>query len=351
MPAVPQTSHVHSVQLLEAVMRFTAERNREALASVLLKTILEALPIAAIELHPSQPVSNAPPLRLEREAADAPPLTPEARQRLQQDLAACQQQLSDAGSPDAGLQSILAPEYSLHLLNDVQGVGGIVAIEHQSGQTVDPHLVAAFLKIYGNFASVLDESHRDTLTGLLNRKTFEESIQGALLEARDAGHRPLGKADLRQAVGPDACHWLAVIDIDHFKRVNDTFGHLYGDEVLLLLARLMQQCFRRADRVYRFGGEEFAVLLNPCTLASAKMVLDRFRLQTQNYNFPQVGQVTVSIGFVAVRHQDIPSTVVGHADEALYASKHNGRNRVTFYEDLDNKKGPAAEQSSSIDLF
>ena len=88
-------------------------------------------------------------------------------------------------------------------------------------------------------------------------------------------------------------YWLAVIDIDHFKRVNDLSGHLIGDEVLLLLARQMRVNFRFHDQLYRFGGEEFVVLMRCTNHADALAALERFRHQIEIHAFPQVGPITV----------------------------------------------------------
>ena len=148
------------------------------------------------------------------------------------------------------------------------------------------------------------------------------------------------KRNRRPRHGPDrrlhAEHkeqWLAVIDIDHFKRVNDRFGHLYGDEVLLLIANLLRTSFRTQDRIFRFGGEEFVVLLRSTTLADARNIFDRFRSNVENYPFPQVGQVTVSIGFANISQQT-PVVILGHADQALYYAKTHGRNQVCHYDEL-----------------
>ena len=129
-------------------------------------------------------------------------------------------------------------------------------------------------------------------------------------------------------------HWLAIIDIDHFKRINDRFGHLYGDEVLILLARNMKRLFRQRDKLFRFGGEEFVIVLDRTAEASAEIVLDRFRETIEKTHFPQVGKVTVNIGFVRLDKVDVSSAIIGRADQALYYAKQNGRNRVCFYEKL-----------------
>jgi len=144
-------------------------------------------------------------------------------------------------------------------------------------------------------------------------------------------------------------HWLAVMDIDYFKRVNDKFGHLYGDEVLLLLSRNMQRIFRQHDKLFRFGGEEFVVVLDRTSLENAKNVLERFRLAIEQYDFPQVGQVTISIGFVRLDKAEVPSSIVGRADQALYHAKQHGRNQVVFYEDLISE-GDLKEEHYSDDL-
>jgi diguanylate cyclase (GGDEF)-like protein len=125
-----------------------------------------------------------------------------------------------------------------------------------------------------------------------------------------------------------------VVDVDHFKAVNDKFGHLYGDEVLILVANLLQSSFRAQDRVFRFGGEEFVVLLRSTTLDNVKKIIDRFRMNVESHDFPQVGRVTVSVGFVSIGAFDSPVVTLGHADQALYYAKSNGRNRACHYDDL-----------------
>jgi diguanylate cyclase (GGDEF)-like protein len=188
------------------------------------------------------------------------------------------------------------------------------------------------LQVYRNFQNVLDYSERDTLTGLLNRKTFDSNLS-KILNFRSVEPAVKSPAD-RRHLDSSKQHWLAVIDIDHFKRINDKFGHLYGDEVLILIANLMQASFRAADRIFRFGGEEFVVLLRSTSLEEAHMVAERFRVSVESHTFPQVGNVTVSIGFAAVHACDSPVEILGHADQALYYAKNNGRNLVVHYEAL-----------------
>lgn len=213
-------------------------------------------------------------------------------------------------------------------------------LEHESA--LDEHqsdLAAGIIGLYRNYRTLLEDSQQDTLTGLANRKTFDRSLAHFLSSASDtddagkfADESGEGIAERRHA--PAANHWLAVLDIDHFKRVNDRFGHLYGDEVLILVGNRMRACFRQSDKLFRFGGEEFVVLLRYVDLAGARQTLERFRKRIADEQFPQVGQVTISIGFVRINPTDTPSTVLGSADEALYYAKGNGRNQVCNYEEL-----------------
>ncbi|MGE4331149.1 GGDEF domain-containing protein [Diaphorobacter sp.] len=187
---------------------------------------------------------------------------------------------------------------------------------HQRG------VIMGVFMVYQNYQNLLDYSERDALTGLLNRKTFEDQF------LRHAGSAPASCDD-----GDEPRQWLAVIDIDHFKAINDRFGHLYGDEVLILVANVLRSQFKSQDRIFRFGGEEFVVLLRAITLAQTRRALERLRMAIESHSFPQVGRVTVSIGFVASQLGS-PVESLGRADQALYHAKENGRNQVCFYDDL-----------------
>jgi diguanylate cyclase (GGDEF)-like protein len=197
-------------------------------------------------------------------------------------------------------------------------------------------LALGFISLYRNYLSLLDYSERDTLTGLLNRRTFDENLNkilGAMTPtATDTALLP--GSDRRSLHRPTEPHWLAVMDVDRFKRINDEFGHLYGDEVLILLSNLMRESFRYEDKLFRFGGEEFVVVLKPGTEEAIGGVLERFRESVEQHHFPQVGQVTISIGFVGLRPGDTAAAALGAADEALYYAKHHGRNRVCSYRAL-----------------
>jgi diguanylate cyclase (GGDEF)-like protein len=191
-------------------------------------------------------------------------------------------------------------------------------------QSRDLEFVAAILRFMKNHLALLDYGERDTLTGLLNRKTFESTFE-------KVRHRLRRAHDSSPDVEPS---WLGLIDIDKFKSINDTYGHLFGDEVLLLIAQIMQRSFRGADQIFRFGGEEFVVVLDHATKAGVEIAFDRLRATVEEFAFPQVGCVTISLGYSEIFPNDDPTTCVERADAALYYAKHHGRNNIRNYEAL-----------------
>lgn len=159
-------------------------------------------------------------------------------------------------------------------------------------------------------------SSRDALTGLANRRQFELAMAREIDRVARAGEPAL----------------VLMIDIDHFKRVNDNYGHLIGDEVLLLMSRLMRSSFRFDDRLYRFGGEEFVVLLSSADAAAAQAIADRILqrvadLRVEGYGTPI--QLTCSIGVASSETLGVwGEKLISQADAAVYAAKKSGRNQV-----------------------
>ncbi len=171
-----------------------------------------------------------------------------------------------------------------------------------------------------NLEEVTAESQRDFLTGAYNRKTFEKYYDDYAAQAAQ-DHAPL-------------C--LIAIDIDHFKQFNDMYGHLIGDEVLKIVARVLMDSLKGRDIVARFGGEEFMVLLPDTPLDIAMKVADSVRKTIASKELKRkdtgevYGTITVSMGVSQLRPKtDTLPTVLKRADDALYQSKHDGRNRVT----------------------
>ncbi len=344
---------------LESVIQITEQRDRDSLELSLVSTFLELTGAIGISLYRLREAFGETFLTLAVKASGDGVATgsteygddvllPLADNPL---FAACLEK-GERVSESCGTECAEACQRHLYPVTGSHGVVGFMEIYTARYGEADRKLAEGFLRIYRNYLAILDESEHDTLTGLLNRKTFDRNIARILASRRRADTASIPDHPCRRQAADDAEHWLAVLDIDYFKRINDRFGHLYGDEVLLLLARIMRQVFRHGDKLFRFGGEEFVVVLEPTTFENAHMVFERFRKNVENYDFPQVGRVTVSLGFTRIGAQDAPATVVGHADEALYYAKHHGRNQVRSYELLvEGGQLEKPVQASDLELF
>ncbi len=206
-------------------------------------------------------------------------------------------------------------------------------------------LVVGILTILKNHLALLDYGEIDTLTGLLNRKTFEGNFE----KLRRRLHDPKRESDDPATEEPS---WLGLVDIDHFKLINDGYGHLFGDEVLLLVSHIMRRSFRGADQLFRFGGEEFVILLEQASEPGAAIAFERFREAIEKYVFPQVGHVTISLGYTRVNVGDIPTLCVERADTALYYIKSHGRNGARSCEWLISAGEVQVQQKSDdVELF
>ena len=224
-----------------------------------------------------------------------------------------------------------------------KGVLGLIEIETVADLDGDGlSLLLGMLRIYRSHLAALDYGDTDELTGLANRRTFDDQFSRFMrAEARRHGAK---RVDDEWG----ASSHIGVADIDYFKQINDRFGHPYGDEVLMLFAALMRETFRDTDKLFRFGGEEFVILLSNCALGDALAAFERFRAAVAAHRFPQVGKVTVSIGVTSMQLRDTGSAAFGRADQALYLAKRSGRNRVLLYEAMENSpvnepRAPAAE--------
>jgi len=155
-------------------------------------------------------------------------------------------------------------------------------------------------------------AHTDPLTGLGNRRAGLEDLHGFVNRAKREG----------QAFS------LAIIDIDFFKKVNDQYGHHVGDEVLVGFGQVLRRALRPSDRVYRWGGEEFLVVLPYTDMQFASAVCNRIVKSLHDQTFDQVGTVTASIGVASLTHDDSLDTLLTRADGLLYKAKNNGRDQV-----------------------
>ncbi|MBM9460020.1 diguanylate cyclase [Nocardioides sp. zg-536] len=199
-------------------------------------------------------------------------------------------------------------------------VVAVVEIENEQGEPLDLSLLdglllqgASAIQAAQLHAEVEEMSHKDALTGLANRRQFDADLL-AEVERAHRYDRPLA---------------LVMIDLDHFKKINDVYGHQRGDEVLQDVAGLLSADLREIDVCYRYGGEELCVLLPESTAEMAAAAAERIRARVEaSFAWASAPPVTLSAGVAALRPGAEPAALVGAADQALYAAKHAGRNRV-----------------------
>ena len=177
---------------------------------------------------------------------------------------------------------------------------------------------AELVQLREDYQRVRCESLEDPVTGTNNRRAFNYAI-GTMCEAADAEAKPVS---------------LLMVDMDHFKKVNDTHGHVVGDAVLKWVAQLINELIRGGDFLARYGGEEFAVLLQDTSLKGAEQVAEHIRQRTEGQRLKygeldqKIGCVTMSIGVASYHPGELVESLVERADDALYYAKQSGRNRV-----------------------
>jgi diguanylate cyclase (GGDEF)-like protein len=172
-------------------------------------------------------------------------------------------------------------------------------------------------------ARLVYQASHDALTGLINRREFEQRLERTLLTALQQGRE----------------HALCYMDLDQFKVINDTCGHVAGDELLRQLALLLKGNLRERDTLARLGGDEFALLLENCSIHDALEVADAFRAEVQRFRFKwadRIFAVGMSVGMVAInRDSGTVASLLSAADAACYVAKDRGRNQIHVYESRD----------------
>lgn len=161
---------------------------------------------------------------------------------------------------------------------------------------------------------LIELSNTDKLTGLYNRRYFSQKMS-EFIRAFEMEHVQFS---------------LLIIDIDHFKNVNDTYGHQVGDIILEQLAQLLKEVVGEQGVVCRFGGEEFTIIL----IGHSQQVADDINKRAAAKEWPHIHKLTVSVGMANFTEHDDEQSLIQRADEALYYSKAHGRNRVTIYEEM-----------------
>jgi diguanylate cyclase len=204
----------------------------------------------------------------------------------------------------------------------------------ETNSTLEERLKASkeeIIQLQEHLETVRNESLTDPLTGLANRKYFDQMLDRAMADTKPTDE-PLS---------------LMLTDIDHFKKFNDTFGHLTGDQVLRLVAQAVKQNVKGQDIAARYGGEEFAIILPNTGLRQALTVADHIRRGVVSKELikrstgENLGRVTISVGVAMLHHGESVQAIIERADACLYAAKRNGRNQVIC--ETDPEVSPRAE--------
>ncbi len=237
--------------------------------------------------------------------------------------------LDEAGKGAGQLGAALDSAYdALKETKAANGIGTLVETLRQETEAARERNVASQAELASTTDEIqslrekLEESQKealtDGLTGLSNRKRFDKELRDSAKSAMEHGH--------------SLC--LLMLDIDHFKRFNDSHGHLVGDQVLRLLGRTLNESVRDTDICARYGGEEFSVILTNTELSVAAEVAERIRKRlsqkkiTHRTTGEDLGSVTISIGVGQFEYGEALTALVDRTDETLYRAKQEGRNRV-----------------------
>jgi len=169
-----------------------------------------------------------------------------------------------------------------------------------------------------NIQTIMNYANRDYLTGLYNRRYFFQTMNDYVNDVKESGEK----------------FAVAMIDIDHFKKINDTYGHDIGDKVIITLADILRSSTSPRDVVARFGGEEFCIVLKNINRYSAQDILERIRSEVENYSFSvdkdKYIKFTISIGALLHNDEDELEETINEADMMLYKAKNGGRNQIVF---------------------
>jgi len=170
------------------------------------------------------------------------------------------------------------------------------------------------------YRHALDQAFKDPLTGAGNRIALNDNL--------------IREMELSKRFGYDLS--VLMMDLDHFKSINDGYGHLIGDEVLKAVVSQIKDCIRQTDICFRYGGEEFVVLLNNANIANARLIAERIRMTVSDLCIPTdkgLLQVTLSTGLAMLKDNDSSNDLLNRADNALYQAKQSGRNKVCVYKE------------------
>lgn len=220
-------------------------------------------------------------------------------------------------------------------------VSHLISVSHEYSEETAKELLLGLLEIFSDIFRSIHEKGYDPLTRILNRQAFDQT-------ASELAYSVYNKNNPQNNYKT-----IAILDIDKFKEINDIYGHAIGDETLVLFAQTIRSVLRQEDLFFRYGGEEFVVLVKEVEHEQAQQVLERCRASIESRRFPQVGRVTVSIGFTDLDERFHPVENLSKADKALYYIKKHGRNQALSYERLleDGLLEPISVKEGAVDFW
>ncbi|MBV7298850.1 GGDEF domain-containing protein [Enterovibrio paralichthyis] len=313
---------VTSIDVLDSVVDITAQTESDTISESLITTVLQLTPANQVlvldynaESSPEFMVVACSDIFLYEEEKDA-------IERVLRTCIVTGENVVEYSKEDN--QSLLAVPIRYGEKDEIHAVVFCKADELKGDEV---QLIEGLAKIYENYQKIISASERDGLTGLYNRKVLTSKIDMLLDRFLIQG------ASITD--DPTHHHWVCIFDIDHFKKINDALGHVFGDEVILLVTAIMRQTFSDEDILFRYGGDEFVVIMHPQSREDMEATVNTFIQRVNDRDYGQAKDVTISMGAASINDQELNAiTVLGFADQALYKAKENGRNQVAFYEDL-----------------
>ncbi|WP_407332089.1 GGDEF domain-containing protein [Enterovibrio sp. 27052020O] len=312
---------VTSIDVLDSVVDITAQTESDTISESLITTILQLTPANQVLVLDYNPETNPEFMVV---ACSDIFLYEEEKDAIERVLHNC------VTIGDNVVEYIASENQSL-LAVPINGesdeISAVVFCKCDQLKGDEVQLIEGLAKIYENYQKIISASERDGLTGLYNRKLLTTKIDLLLDRFLIQGNSITDD--------PSHHHWVCIFDIDHFKQVNDALGHVFGDEVILLITAMMKKAFDDEDLLFRYGGDEFVVIMHPQSREDMEVTVRGFIKTVNERDYGQAKDVSISMGAASISDQELNAiTVLGFADQALYKAKQNGRNQVAFYEDL-----------------
>lgn len=313
---------VTSIDLLDSVVDITAQTESDNISESLITTILQLTQVSQVLMLEYDP-DFSPEFNVV--ASSDLFLYDKEKTAIERIIRACIISNDNVVeySKEQGLSLLAIPIRA----GDKNDIKGIVFCKAKKLKGDEIQLIEGLSKVYENYQNIICASERDGLTGLYNRKLLTTKIDSLLDRFLIQGSSRVETSEY--------FHWVCIFDIDNFKKINDKLGHVFGDEVILLVTAIMRETFDEDDILFRYGGDEFVVILHPQSREEMEIKVHQFIENVNMRDYGQAKRVSISMGSASINNQELNAiTVLGYADQALYRAKQNGINQMAFYEDL-----------------